>query len=97
MVGFTTSIAKNGAEAIELYKNNNPYYCDAILMDIRMPMMDWREATRFIRKMNREDARTIPIIALSADAFSEDVRYSERIGMNDYFVKPVNKDYLLVY
>lgn len=93
-VNLNTEIAVNGKEAIDKFASSPIGYYSLILMDIRMPIMDGREATKFIRKMSRVDARIIPIVALSADAFSEDVRYSERIGMNDYIVKPVNKDFL---
>ena len=93
-VNLNTEIAVNGKEAVDKFAGSPIGYYSLILMDIRMPIMDGREATKFIRKMDRADACRIPIVALSADAFSEDVRYSERIGMNDYIVKPVNKDFL---
>ena len=93
-VNLNTETAVNGKIAVDKFAASPIGYYHLILMDIRMPVMDGREATKLIREMKRADAHTIPIVALSADAFSEDVKYSERIGMNDYIVKPVNKDRL---
>ena len=67
---------------------------DAILMDMRMPEMDGLEATRKIRAMNRRDAKTIPIIALTANAFDEDVQRSLQAGLNAHLSKPVEPDAL---
>ena len=64
-------------------------YYDAILMDMRMPEMDGLEATRLIRGMDREDAKVIPIIALTANAFDEDVQRSMQAGLNAHLSKPV--------
>ena len=63
---------------------------DAILMDIRMPVMDGLEATKEIRKLPREDARTIPIIAMTANAFDEDMKKSIESGMNGHLAKPID-------
>jgi two-component system sensor histidine kinase/response regulator len=63
---------------------------DAILMDIRMPVMNGYEATRAIRSMERPDSKTIPIIAMTADAFEEDLRRAKDAGMDDYLIKPIN-------
>lgn len=86
--------AWNGLECVNLFSKSSPGYYSAVLMDIRMPVMDGREATRRIRLMQRVDSR-VPIIALSADAFSEEIRAAQAVGMDDYIIKPVNKDTLL--
>ena len=70
------------------------WYYDAVLMDMRMPEMDGLEATRRIRAMNRIDAKTIPIIALTANAFDEDVQQSMQAGLNAHLSKPVDPDVL---
>jgi CheY-like chemotaxis protein len=67
-------------------------YYDAILMDIRMPIMDGYEATRQIRAQNRGDARTVPIIAMTADAFAADVQKCLDSGMNDHIAKPIEPE-----
>ena len=72
----------------------DPGYYDAILMDMRMPEMDGLEATRVIRAMDRPDARTIPIIALTANAFDEDVQRSMQAGLNAHLSKPVEAETL---
>ena len=71
-----------------------PGYYDAILMDMRMPEMDGLEATRAIRALDRPDAGTIPIIALTANAFDEDVQRSMQAGLNAHLSKPVEPDVL---
>jgi CheY-like chemotaxis protein len=81
--------AENGKIAVEKFINHEPDYYDAILMDIRMPVMDGLEATRAIRAVDRDDAKTIPIIALTANAFDEDVQRSLQAGMNAHLSKPV--------
>ena len=70
------------------------WYYDAILMDLRMPVMDGLEATRNIRAMERADAKTIPIIALTANAFEEDVKRSLEVGMDAHLAKPADSDML---
>lgn len=84
----------NGREAVEAFIKHEPGYYDFILMDIQMPLMDGRSATRQIRGMDRVDAKTIPIFALSADAFVEDERLSAEAGMNGHFTKPIDFDNL---
>ena len=86
--------AENGAICVEMFKNHPVGYYDAILMDMRMPEMDGLEATRVIRAMDRPDARTIPIIALTANAFDEDVQRSLQAGLNAHLSKPVDPDNL---
>ena len=69
-------------------------YYDVILMDMRMPEMDGLEATRRIRAMDRSDAKSIPIVALTANAFDEDVQHSMQAGLNAHLSKPVDPDVL---
>jgi len=86
--------AENGQVAVEKYALHEPGYYSAILMDIRMPVMDGLEATRTIRAMDRDDAKTIPIIALTANAFDEDVQRSMQAGLNAHLSKPVEPETL---
>ena len=86
--------AENGRVAVELFQKSAPGYYDAILMDMRMPEMDGLEATRAIREMNRPDAKVIPIIALTANAFDEDVQRSMQAGLNAHLSKPVEPETL---
>ena len=94
MRGIEGELATNGKLAVEMFENHEPGYYDAILMDMRMPEMDGLEATRTIRAMEREDARTVPIIALTANAFDEDVQRSMQAGLNAHLSKPVEPDAL---
>ena len=87
-------LAENGQKAVDLFAQSQPDYYSAILMDMRMPVMDGLEATRTIRAMDREDARTIPIIALTANAFDEDVQRSMQAGLNAHLSKPVEPEVL---
>jgi CheY-like chemotaxis protein len=87
--------AENGKEAVELFENSTSGIYSAILMDVRMPEMDGLEATRVIRAMEREDAKRIPIIALTANAFDEDVQCSLQAGMNAHLSKPVEAELLI--
>ena len=86
--------AENGKIAVEMFQSHPKGYYDAILMDLRMPEMNGLEATMEIRKMDREDAKKIPIIALTANAFDEDVQRSLQSGLNAHLTKPVNPDIL---
>ncbi len=86
--------AENGKLAVEMFENHEPGYYDAILMDMRMPEMDGLEVTKVIRSMNREDSERIPIIALTANAFDEDVQRSLQAGLNAHLSKPVEPDAL---
>ena len=81
--------AENGRAAVEMFAGHEPGYYDAILMDMRMPEMDGLEASRLIRAMDRKDAQGIPIIALTANAFDEDVQRSMQAGLNAHLSKPV--------
>jgi CheY-like chemotaxis protein len=87
-------LAENGRIAVEKFKEHEEGYYDAVLMDMRMPEMDGLEATRIIRAMDRPDARTIPIIALTANAFDEDVQQSMQAGLNAHLSKPVEPETL---
>ncbi|MEE5992325.1 MAG: response regulator [Oscillospiraceae bacterium] len=94
MRGMRVDIAENGKIAVELFQSHEPDYYAAILMDMRMPVMDGLEATRTIRAMNRMDAQKIPIIALTANAFDEDVQRSMQAGLNAHLSKPIQPDIL---
>ena len=87
-------LAENGQIAVDLFAEHEPGYYAAILMDMRMPVMDGLEATRIIRSMEKEDAKTIPIIALTANAFDEDVQQSLQAGLNAHLSKPVEPEAL---
>lgn len=87
-------LAQNGQIAVDKFGAHEPGYYDAVLMDMRMPEMDGLEATRRIRAMDREDARCIPIIALTANAFDEDVQRSLQAGLNAHLSKPVQPEVL---
>lgn len=82
--------AMNGAEAVEMFEKSEVGFYDIILMDIMMPIMDGLEATRCIRSMNRPDALAVPIVAMSANAFEEDIKKSLEAGMNVHLVKPLD-------
>lgn len=84
-----THHARNGKEAVKLFEDSPVGYYDAILMDMRMPEMDGLSASKAIRGMSREDAESIPIIALTANAFDEDVQQSLQAGLNAHLSKPV--------
>lgn len=89
-MGADVDVAANGREAVDMFASHEENYYDFILMDVQMPVMDGRKATRIIRSMDRPDAEKILIFALSADAFVEDERLSAESGMNGHFSKPVN-------
>ena len=93
--GATVSRAWNGREALELFSASAPGYYDLILMDIMMPVMDGTAAARAIRALPRPDAKAIPILAMSANAFSDDIRQSLAAGMNDHLSKPIDERKLL--
>ena len=88
--GIETEQAVNGEEAVRRMEESVPGYYDMIFMDIMMPEMDGLEATRTIRNLDREDCKKIPIYAMSANAFDEDVKRSLASGMNGHLSKPVN-------
>lgn len=82
--------AKDGQEAVDLFKNSKENTFDLILMDIMMPMIDGMEATRQIRNLDRTDAKTIPIFAMTANAFVEDKEKARKAGMNEHISKPLD-------
>ncbi len=86
---ITCQRARNGQEAVELFSAAAPGTYDAVLMDVRMPVMDGLQATRALRGLDRPDAASIPIIAMTANAFDEDVQLSLQVGMNAHLTKPV--------
>ena len=94
MRGMEAEVAENGQIAVECFTRHDPGYYAAILMDMRMPVMDGLDATRTIRQMERPDAKTIPIIALTANAFDEDVQRSMQAGLNAHLSKPVEPEAL---
>ena len=87
-------VALNGQEAVDLFRNSEVGFYDIILMDIMMPIMDGLEATRQIRAMNRADSLAIPIIAMSANAFEQDIEKSLAAGMNAHLTKPIKPEQL---
>ena len=94
MRGMTADHAGNGQIAVDMYMAKEPGYYDAILMDMRMPVMNGLEATRAIRASGRADAESIPVIALTANAFDEDVQRSMQAGLNAHLSKPVEPEAL---
>ena len=80
---------------IDLFADSEVGSYDVILMDIMMPHVDGLQATRIIRAMNRADAAAIPILAMSANAFQEDIQASKDAGMNDHIAKPIKLDVVL--
>ena len=87
-------LAENGRIAVDMFASHPAWYYDAVLMDMRMPEMDGLEASRRIRGMDREDAKAVPIIALTANAFDEDVQRSMQAGLNAHLSKPVEPETL---
>lgn len=85
-----TDVAADGKQGVDFYLDHDPGYYKAVLMDCRMPVMDGYEATRMIRGAGRRDSRSIPIIALTADAFEEDKRRCMAAGMSGFLTKPVD-------
>ena len=94
MRGMEVDHAENGKICLDMFSGQPEGYYDAILMDMRMPEMDGLEAARAIRALDREDAKEIPIIALTANAFDEDVQKSLQAGLNAHLSKPVEPDSL---
>ena len=93
--GLSVDCAVNGQEAVELFCNSSPGTYDAILMDLQMPVMDGYTAAREIRSSSHPQAAYIPIIALTANAFAEDIARAMTSGMNDHVAKPVDFGKLL--
>ena len=93
--GAEVSKAWNGEETVELFRKSESGEFDAILMDIMMPVMNGYEATKMIRSLDREDAKVIPIIAMTANAFAEDTQKVLSVGMNAHVAKPVDMNILV--
>lgn len=92
MEGFSIELAEDGAQGLKLFLESPNGYYKIILMDVQMPLMDGLEASRQIRKLNRADAKTVPIIAMTANAFSEDVAAAKKAGMNSHLAKPIDME-----
>ena len=90
--GAIVTIVHNGQQAIDIFKENPPGTFDAILMDVMMPVVDGLSATKGIRALDREDAKKIPIIAMTANAFDEDIKRCMEAGMNAHLSKPLEMD-----
>ncbi len=93
-IGVESEGAENGKKAVEMYIEGNGIY-DAILMDMKMPEMDGVEAASTIRALDTEDAKTIPIIAISGSPFWDDCELCMKAGMNEFLVKPIFRERLL--
>ncbi len=89
-LGFKTETAENGKEAVEKVMAADPGYYDAVLMDIQMPVMDGYEAAKAIRALEDKEKAGIPIVAMTANAFSEDVKKAQSVGMNAHIAKPID-------
>ena len=94
MRGAEVSPAENGRLAVEAFQAQSPHFFDAILMDMQMPEMDGCQAARAIRALDRPDAQSVPIIALTANAFAEDINRTAQAGMNAHLAKPINIEQL---
>lgn len=94
MMKIKVEVACNGREAVEAFKRSEQGFYSLIFMDIQMPIMDGYSATKLIRNLKREDAATIPIVAMTANAFSEDVSCALSAGMNEHISKPLDIDKL---
>ena len=93
--GADVTKAWDGQEAVELFRNSAPGEFDVILMDIMMPVMNGYEATKMIRSLDREDAKEVPIIAMTANAFTEDRIRAKEAGMDEHVAKPVDVELLV--
>ena len=93
--GCAVRAAINGQEAVRIFEQSKPFYFDAILMDVMMPVMDGYTATQTIRAMDRPDAKEVQIVAMTANAFAEDVAKCKAIGMNAHLPKPFKADQLI--
>ncbi len=94
MEGASCELAENGKAAVDMLQKSEPGYYDLILMDVQMPVMDGYTAAKTIRSCDHADAKTIPIAAMTANAFEEDVRLALNAGMNAHIAKPVNMNLL---
>jgi len=94
-IGLDVDDADDGTVAVEKFKNSPPNHFDLILMDVQMPKMNGYDATKNIRKLDRDDAHTVPIVAMTANAFEEDKNNAMQAGMNDHLAKPLDIPKLL--
>lgn len=94
MEGIISDEAENGRLALDMFSSSEEGYYDIILMDIRMPVMDGYAATEAIRALKRSDAKSVPIIAMTADAFMEDIQKSKAAGMDEHIAKPIDVEKL---
>lgn len=94
MAGLNVDSVEDGAAAVERFAASRPGTYDLIMMDIQMPKMNGYEATRAIRKMDRPDSKTVPIVAMTADAFVQDVQTARAAGMNEHISKPISAERL---
>ena len=92
--GANMTVARDGLQAVRIFQEKPEGYFDAILMDIMMPVMDGITATKTIRSLKHPDAETIPIIAMTANAFAEDVQLAKNTGMNEHIAKPLDMNKL---
>ncbi len=90
--GMDIETAENGMEAVEFFERSAPFSLDMILMDVQMPVLDGLGATQAIRRLDRPDAQTVPIVAMTANAFMEDIQRSLDAGMNGHLSKPLDLD-----
>ena len=93
--GVLIESVENGRQALEAFESKEAWYYDLIFMDVQMPVMNGYEATKAIRKLEREDASRIPIIAMTANAFAEDMVASRKAGMNEHIAKPLDMEQLM--
>ena len=91
-LGFTIETAENGQEAVDKVAASEPGYYDVVLMDIQMPVMDGYTATEHIRALDNKELANVPIVAMTANAFSEDVMKAKSVGMNAHIAKPIDVD-----
>ena len=94
MTGVEVETAENGKAAVDMVAASEEGYYDLILMDLQMPIMNGHDATRALRAMGRKDTKTIPIVAMTANAFVEDIQQSKASGMNEHMSKPLDIDQL---
>ena len=93
--GAECLVAHNGRECLDVYLAREAGFFDMILMDVRMPVMNGYETTKAIRATNKADAMTVPIVAMTANAFTEDKRKCWSAGMNDHIAKPIDVEVML--
>ena len=94
-IGLDVEDASDGSDAVKMFNDAPPNHYDIILMDVQMPVMNGYDATKNIRALNRLDAHTVPIVAMTANAFEEDKENALKCGMNDHLAKPLDIPKLL--